>query len=133
MTATSVLDKSGYSITANSDKSNYGLSANSLNSVTRTVVTDKTGYSVLGLSSVTAVSIPNATLSSSQPFYAPALASNLGTPVSLDSGLRTIAGMLTKIADNNGGADFKSSTDSLHELQGTVVSGIPLNVKASTG
>jgi hypothetical protein len=40
---------------------------------------------------------------------------NVGVPVALDSGTPTIAGMLTKMADDNGGADFNAGTDSLHE------------------
>lgn len=41
----------------------------------------------------------------------------IGTPVALDSGTATIAGMLTKMADDNGGADFDAGTDSLQELK----------------
>jgi len=42
---------------------------------------------------------------------------NLGTPVALDGGGATIAGMLTKIADDNGGADFDAETDSLQAIR----------------
>lgn len=42
--------------------------------------------------------------------------SRIGTPVALDSGDASIAGMLTKMADDNGGADFDAGTDSLHEI-----------------
>jgi len=48
------------------------------------------------------------------------LAATLGTPVALDSGAATLAGMLTKMADNNGGADFNAGSDSLHSLEGVV-------------
>ena len=41
---------------------------------------------------------------------------NLGAPIALDGGLASIAGMLIKMADNAGGSEFASSTDSLHEL-----------------
>lgn len=41
----------------------------------------------------------------------------IGTPVSLDSGTDTLAGMLTKMADDNGGADFDAGTDSLQEIR----------------
>ena len=47
---------------------------------------------------------------------ADALITAVGTPVALDSGDASIAGMLTKIADNNGGEDFGAGTDSLHEI-----------------
>jgi len=40
----------------------------------------------------------------------------IGTPVALDGGSADIAGMLTKMADDNGGADFEAGTDSLHEI-----------------
>lgn len=36
----------------------------------------------------------------------------LGTPVALDGAAATIAAMLTKLADDNGGADFDAETDS---------------------
>jgi len=49
------------------------------------------------------------------------LVTAIGTPIALDSGIASIAGMLTKMADNNDGADFDASTDSLSEL--TVGSG----------
>lgn len=57
----------------------------------------------------------------------------VGTPVSLDGGPATLAGMLTKMADNNGGVDFRSVSDSLHALQGVVVAGVPSNVTAASG
>lgn len=41
----------------------------------------------------------------------------IGAPVALDSGTATIAGMLTKMADDNGGADFDAGTDSLQEIR----------------
>lgn len=40
----------------------------------------------------------------------------IGTPVALDGGTASIAGMLTKMADDNGGADYDAGTDSLHEV-----------------
>jgi hypothetical protein len=40
----------------------------------------------------------------------------VGVPIALDGGLETIASMLTKMADDNDGADFEAATDSLHEL-----------------
>lgn len=43
-------------------------------------------------------------------------ADNVGTAISLDSGAATLAGMLTKIADDNGGADFDAGTGSLNEI-----------------
>lgn len=41
---------------------------------------------------------------------------NIGTPVALDGGAATVGGMLTKMADDNGGATFDATNDSLHEL-----------------
>lgn len=44
----------------------------------------------------------------------------IGTPIALDSGTATIAGMLTKMADDNAGADFDAGTDSLQEIRDRV-------------
>lgn len=41
---------------------------------------------------------------------------DIGTPVALDGGSADISGMLTKLADDNGGADFDAETDSLEKL-----------------
>ncbi len=38
-------------------------------------------------------------------------------PVALDGGNATIGGMLTKMADDNGGSDFDAGTDSLQEIR----------------
>ena len=57
--------------------------------------------------------------------------SNIGTPVALDGGSADLAGMLTKIADDNGGADFDATTDSLHSLQGAIIEGVPYNEVAT--
>lgn len=43
--------------------------------------------------------------------------SKIGTPVALDGGAATVGGMLTKMADDNGGADFDAGTDSLQEIR----------------
>lgn len=44
----------------------------------------------------------------------------IGTPVNIDSGGATIADNIKKLADNNDGADFEASTDSLERLRNTV-------------
>lgn len=44
----------------------------------------------------------------------------LGIPVALDSGTATIAGMLTKLADDNGGADYDATTDSQEKIASRV-------------
>jgi hypothetical protein len=44
----------------------------------------------------------------------------IGTPVSIDGGDATLAGMLVKFADDSGGADFDATTDSLHAIYGRV-------------
>ena len=41
----------------------------------------------------------------------------IGTPVALDGGAATLGSMLTKMADNNDGADFYASRDSLNEIR----------------
>lgn len=43
--------------------------------------------------------------------------SAIGTPVALDGGAATVGGMLTKMADDNAGADFDAGTDSLQEMR----------------
>lgn len=45
----------------------------------------------------------------------------LGTPVALDGGAATVGGMLTKMADDNGGADFDATTDSLEAIGAKVI------------
>lgn len=45
------------------------------------------------------------------------VAGQIGTPVALDGAAATIGAMLTKMADDNGGADFDAGTDSLQELR----------------
>jgi hypothetical protein len=46
----------------------------------------------------------------------------IGSPVALDGGNATLAGMLTKMADDNGGADFDAATDSQTEIAASVAS-----------
>lgn len=43
-------------------------------------------------------------------------ATDIGTPVALDSGTATVVGMLAKMADDNGGSSFDAGTDSLNKL-----------------
>jgi len=50
----------------------------------------------------------------------------VGTPIALDSGTATIAGMLTKIVDDNGGASFDSTYNSLNKISSGVIA-IPTN------
>ena len=57
----------------------------------------------------------------------------LGTPIALDGSAATVAGMLTKMADDNGGADFDATTDSLTEIRAqvdTLVPGAPIQLNA---
>ena len=54
---------------------------------------------------------------------AQAMAASVGTPVALDGGAATVAGMLTKLADDNGGATFDATTDSQHTI-GTLAAAI---------
>ena len=48
------------------------------------------------------------------------LDSKIGTPVALDGGAATLGGMLTKMADDNGGADFDATTDSQEKIAGAI-------------
>lgn len=66
--------------------------------------------------------------------YVDTLETLIGTPVALDGGSATLAGMLTKIADDNGGADFNAEYDSLNKISDSVaeVDGIVSNI-AITG
>ena len=45
------------------------------------------------------------------------LDTEIGTPVALDGGDASLAGMLIKMADDNGGADFDAGTDSQTEIR----------------
>ena len=54
----------------------------------------------------------------------------IGVPVALDGGAATVGGMLTKMADDNGGADFDAATDSLAEITAAIVIGFPTNEHA---
>lgn len=47
----------------------------------------------------------------------------IGAPVALDSGTASIAGMLVKMADDNGGADFDATTDSLEKIAAAISGG----------
>jgi hypothetical protein len=48
------------------------------------------------------------------------LVAEIGTAVALDGGAATLGGMLTKMADDNGGADFDATDDSLTEFRDSV-------------
>lgn len=52
-----------------------------------------------------------------------AISSKIGTPVALDGGSVTIAAMLTKMADDNGGADFDATDDSLNKISDAIAAG----------
>jgi len=60
----------------------------------------------------------------------------IGTPADIDSGGATIADNLKKFADNNGGADFSSATDSLemiaYRVNNIVSTGSAINVSADS-
>lgn len=45
-----------------------------------------------------------------------AVSKKIGTPVALDGAAASIAGMLTKMADDNGGADFDATRDSQNKI-----------------
>jgi hypothetical protein len=56
---------------------------------------------------------------------------NIGTPVAVDGGAATLAGMILKIMDDNGGADFDGSTDSLTEIINATIPELPATAPAS--
>jgi hypothetical protein len=47
----------------------------------------------------------------------------LGTPADIDGGGATVSDNIKKIADDNGGADFDASTDSLEKIRGAISGG----------
>jgi hypothetical protein len=49
---------------------------------------------------------------------------NICTPIALDGGPADLSGMLTKLADDNGGADFDATTDSQTEIADSIA-GLP--------
>ena len=58
----------------------------------------------------------------------------IGTPVAFDGGAATVAGMLTKLADDNAGADFDATTDSQTAIADkSVVSGTSAVSTTATG
>ncbi len=56
---------------------------------------------------------------------------SVGVPIALDGGAATIAAMLTKMADDNGGADFDAEIDSLNKIEASIVQGVPHAIAAS--
>ena len=48
--------------------------------------------------------------------YPDVIDGKIGTPIALDGGLATLSGNMTKLADDNNGADYDAATDSLHEV-----------------
>jgi hypothetical protein len=61
------------------------------------------------------------------------VATLIGTPVALDGAAATVGGMLTKIADDNGGADFDATTDSLTSIRDSIQTAAPSNEVATGG
>ena len=57
----------------------------------------------------------------------------LGTPISLDGGAATIAGMLTKFADDSGGSVFDATSNSLFAIATSVAASAPTAAAAVTG
>lgn len=57
----------------------------------------------------------------------------IGTPIALDGGTATIAGMLTKFADDNNGTVFDATSDSLHGIAASVAASAPVAATAATG
>lgn len=57
----------------------------------------------------------------------------LGTPVAIDGAAASVSAMLAKMADDNGGATFDATTDSLNKVKATIVTGLPTSDAASAG
>jgi hypothetical protein len=49
----------------------------------------------------------------------------IGTPISIDGGTATLAGMITKLADDNNGLTYDATTDSLNKLKSAIIEGVP--------
>jgi len=73
------------------------------------------------------------TLSPVEALGLSALSATLGTPVALDGGARTIAGMLTKMADDNAGGSFDATYDSLNKVKAAVASEVDTVLSAAHG
>ncbi len=61
---------------------------------------------------------------------APILA--IGAPSAIDSGTATLAGMLLKMIDDNAGADFDATTDSLEKIKNSVGTPVALDGGSAT-
>lgn len=61
------------------------------------------------------------------------LANSIGNPIALDGGTATIAGMLTKFADDSNGTIFDATSDSLHSLATSIAASAPVAAVAVTG
>lgn len=59
--------------------------------------------------------------------------SRIGTPIALDGGTPTIAGMLTKFADDAGGTVFDATSDSNHAMAVSISASAPVAAVAVTG
>lgn len=57
----------------------------------------------------------------------------IGTPIALDGGTPTIAGMLTKFADDAGGTVFDATSDSNHAMATSIAASAPVAAVAVTG
>jgi hypothetical protein len=58
--------------------------------------------------------------------------SKIGVPIAIDSGGATIVGMLTKMVDDNAGATFDATYDSLNKIKGAVVAGVAQTIQATS-
>jgi len=56
----------------------------------------------------------------------------IGTPVALDGGSATVSSMLTKMADDNGGASFDATTDSQTAIADNIAKIIPIDNLATS-
>ena len=75
----------------------------------------KANVETITANAITAAAINNDAITG-QKVDTTAVTKIVGTAVALDGGAATIAGMLTKIADDNGGANFNAETDSLEAI-----------------
>jgi len=90
---------------------------------------DGTGYA--GGTTKLAVSATNGSgeaLATATAVAALPTAATIGTPVALDGGTASLAGMLAKLADDNGGADFDAALDSLRAQRRPMRTSVSVNV-----
>lgn len=92
------------------------------------------GAFATGAGSVTFFFIVSGVLDQAETFVlTDGISSLIGTPVALDGGAATIAGMLTKMVDDNDGADFDAGLHALKPLREAITAAGPQENSADDG